>query len=304
MTDTFQLFTSIRFDWSLASTADEVAWDVGWNSKNASPFYMLDLHRDRLLRGARHWGWTGAVNAIEGEDGLARLDDFLQTSLKQSGRWDHREQEQQQQQQPLRLKIILAQDGKLTLESYPASNTSLSNLFPGQLPAPNSSKDGRSSPDRPRDLDNPLQTLELSPVYDVYVDDATTSSSAFTHFKTTRRDMYDAARERVGLQPTDVTKEVLIVDEETGLIMEGSLTTPYFWRGGRWVTPLVSDSHSSGQVWAGSGGQNGTTRRWALERGIAEQEAVEASSVVDGEAVWLSNGVRGFIFGRVRLAVA
>ncbi|KKY37234.1 putative aminodeoxychorismate lyase [Diaporthe ampelina] len=109
--------------------------------------------------------------------------------------------------------------------------------------------------------------------------------------------MYDQARARAGLKPTDATQEVLIVDETTRCIMEGSLTTPYFLRGGRWVTPPVAEKFSTE---AGSGGQDGTTRRWALERGLAVEEEVKAQDVADGEAVWLSNGVRGFVFGKVR----
>ena len=36
-------------------------------------------------------------------------------------------------------------------------------------------------------------------------------------------------------------------------------------------------------------------------RGIAVEEAVQADSVKDGEELWLSNGVRGFMFGRIKL---
>lgn len=281
MTDEFKLFTSMRFDWALASTPAEIPRDVGWNSKTASPFYMLDFHRDRMLRSAEFWGWTHAVDTIKGDDGLARLREFLKDSLQQAGKWEGPEQ-----QEPLRLKILLAQDGHLSLEFSPVPKASLHNLFPEQLPPPDS-KSG----------------LEPLPVYDVYLDSATTSPSEFTHYKTTRREVYDSARERLGIKPTDVTKEVLIVDGETDVIMEGSLTTPYFWRGGRWVTPPVSDNCcSNGEAWTGYGGQAGTTRRWSLARFLVLQGAVKASEIEDGEAVWLSNGVRGFVFGRIRLS--
>lgn len=36
--------------------------------------------------------------------------------------------------------------------------------------------------------------------------------------------------------------------------------------------------------------------------GLAEEEAVSAGSLVDGEECWISNGVRGFIHGQVRLS--
>ena len=79
---------------------------------------------------------------------------------------------------------------------------------------------------------------------------------------------------------------------ERGEVMEGTLTTPYFWREGGWVTPRE-----------GCGGNRGTTRRWALERGVAVEGTIRAEDVRAGEVVWLSNGVRGFGWGRVEEGV-
>lgn len=70
--------------------------------------------------------------------------------------------------------------------------------------------------------------------------------------------------------------------------MEGSITTPYFWRGERWVTPS-----------ADSGGNLGTTRRWALERGLCAEGKIGRESVVVGETVWLSNGASGWGWGKI-----
>lgn len=36
--------------------------------------------------------------------------------------------------------------------------------------------------------------------------------------------------------------------------------------------------------------------------GIAEEEDVRVDSLIDGEECWLSNGVRGFLFGKIRLS--
>lgn len=275
----FQLFTSLRYDRSLLSLRDIHPLDIGWNGEKPSPFYILDYHRDRMLKAASHWGWTQAIETIQGPDGLASFESFLFDNLNL------------EDTTPRRVKILLSQDGKLALESGIVPPTTLANLFPDQLPAPDNSEDPRSP------SETHLGPLRLSPPYDVYLDETTTSHSEFTHYKTTKREMYDGARQRAGLRPTDATKEVLLVNEATGLIMEGSLTTPYFWRGGRWVTPPVSSSFSEE---AGSGGQDGTTRRWALERDLAFEEEVRACDVINGEGLWLSNGVRGFIFGRIR----
>lgn len=278
----FQLFTSIRYDRTLLPLIDSQSYDLGWNTEKSSPLYMLEYHRWRMLEAAKHWGWTKAIEVIQGPEGLARLESFVLDNLPPDDLEDPK---------PRRVKVLLTQEGELRLESSVVPPTTLANLFPDQLPVPDDAEDPRSP------MEMHVSGLRVSPAYDVYLDKDITCRSEFTHFKTTKREMYDQARQRAGLKPTDTTKEVIIVNHATGLVMEGTLTTPYFWRGGRWVTPPVSWYYSDER---GSGGQNGTTRRWALERDIAFEEEVQASDVADGEGVWLSNGVRGFIFGRIR----
>jgi 4-amino-4-deoxychorismate lyase len=68
----------------------------------------------------------------------------------------------------------------------------------------------------------------------------------------------------------------------SGELMEGSVTSVYFFRDGKWVTPSVA-----------SGGQIGTTRRWLIERGYCIEGIVKAESLQDGEMCWISNGLRG-----------
>lgn len=283
MTENFELFSSIRYDPSLIQVK-KLAHNLGWNSEKASPFYMLDYHRDRMLKAATHWGWTKAIEAIQGPDGLARLESFLFETLNLP--------QSIEGTRPLRVKILLSSEGQLRLESSVVPAIRLSNLFPDRLPTPDFNDESTT-------LNMHLGELEMSTPADVYFDTDTTHRSEYTHYKTTRREMYDQARQRVGLKPIDATKEVLIVNNATGSIMEGSLTTPYFWRGGRWVTPSVSPKFSQED---GSGGQDGTTRRWALERHLVFEGDIKALDLVDGEAVWLSNGVRGFFFGRLVLS--
>ena len=191
-----------------------------------------------MLRAANHWGWSGAIAAIDGEDGLRKLESFAQEVAKSQG------------EQPCRLKVVLTQEGNFSYEISPTPTTGLVNLFPRRLPPPNGHRN--TSEGDPYKL----------PLFEVLVDAQNTAASAFTHYKTTHRPMYDGARSRARIEVTDV-KEVLLVNAADGTIMEGSITTPYFWRNGRWVTPPVPSNFSHGQ---GSGGQEGTTRRWALER--------------------------------------
>lgn len=232
----FQIFTSLRYDPALRDVPESEVEFAGWNFQHKSPLYMLDLHRDRMVRAAKYWGWEKAVQVLEGDSGLRRLSDLILNFLisKKDG--------------PLRVKVALSQEGELGCEASPVPEMSLPNLFPKGLPAP-----GAPTPEG-----SPLRV----PVYEVFVDDCKTPRSEYTHFKTTRRAMYDAARQRAGIKLGD-TKEVLMVNEGDGSVMEGSITTPYFWRNGRWVTPPVSSRFSSQN---GSGGNDGTTRRWALER--------------------------------------
>ncbi|EGY13598.1 uncharacterized protein VDAG_00280 [Verticillium dahliae VdLs.17] len=248
MSRDFQLFTSLRHDDGLRQVPTHGPQNAGWNHRIESPYYILDYHRDRMLRAATHWAWPDAIQILEGEAGLERLASFLDTSLA-----DHR--------YTARVKILLAQDGRLACEKGPAAPVPLSNLFPSWLPVP--------------DAEVAAGDPSKTPVYKIVPDTALTSKSEYTHFKTTERAVYDDARSRAGIQLTDTT-EVLVVNKTDGSIMEGSLTTPYFFRNGRWVTPPVPQKFS----WeSGSGGQDGTTRRWALERGIAIEEAVLADSL-------------------------
>jgi len=128
-------------------------------------------------------------------------------------------------------------------------------------------------------------------IYTILPDTKRTPPSPYTSYKTTSRDMYVSARERVGITDAAAKKEVLILSEREGEVMEGSLTSVFFWREGRWMTPPVA-----------SGGQIGTTRRWALENGFCQEGVVGAENLIDGEECWISNGVRGFNLGKVKLS--
>lgn len=100
--------------------------------------------------------------------------------------------------------------------------------------------------------------------------------------------MYDHARTTAGisqLPPTDT--EVLLYNEH-GEVTEASVSTVYFWRKGRWVTP-------EGRC----GGNEGTSRALALAEGWCVEEVMRLEEVGRGEVVALSNGVRGFWFAVV-----
>ncbi|KAJ8122344.1 hypothetical protein O1611_g9864 [Lasiodiplodia mahajangana] len=275
--DGLLLFTTIRCDPELLKVPAQGLTHVGWN-QNPSPFYMLDFHRDRMRKAAIYWGWDAAVKTLEGEDGLRALETFLQTNITDVT------------DSPHRAKILIDRDGTLSVSKGPTGPVHLNNLFPSHLPAPSDYTAKASSEDD--------RVPERNFEFEIVMDKQRTTKSEFTHFKTTHRPMYDEARHRASiLNPAD-KREVLLVNKDDGTIMEGSITTPYFWRNGRWVTPPVPVEFNMAQ---GSGGNNGTTRRWALEQGLAVEEVVPADSLVNGEECWISNGLRGFIHGKVRL---
>jgi branched-subunit amino acid aminotransferase/4-amino-4-deoxychorismate lyase len=232
----FQIFTSLRYDRELCDVPESELHFAGWNYRNKSPLYMLDFHRDRLLRAAKHWRWDKVIQVLEGESGLQKLSSLILDHVKSKD------------EGPLRVRITVSQESEVGCETWPTPKKSLQNLFPKELPAPGVPC-GEGIPSR-------------EGVHEVVVDDGGTARSEYTHFKTTRRAMYDTARQRAGIRLGDL-KEILIVNQENGCIMEGSTSTPYFWRKGRWVTPPVPSQFSSEE---GSGGNDGTTRRWALAR--------------------------------------
>ncbi|KAJ5155983.1 hypothetical protein N7492_008786 [Penicillium capsulatum] len=141
----------------------------------------------------------------------------------------------------------------------------------------------------------PLYSPSGAPVWRVHVDAQHIVPSGFTTHKTTARDDYTAARLRVGITSPAETAEVLVLNPHDE-VMEGSITTPYFRRreissaGPDWITPPLS-----------SGGNAGTSRRYALAQGFCTEQVISRSDLVDGEECWLSNGVRGFMRGVVVL---
>ena len=223
----FHLFTSLRYDPALTAVHDDPGFKhAGWNFRRASPCYMLDLHRDRILRAAEHWGWADVVRLLSGDRGLETLEELIEGEVKDAG--------------PARVRVAVDERAQLRVEKAPEKEKSLTELFPAGLTPPGQEGEGRK--------------------WGVVLDDGETSRSEFTHYKTTRRELYNAARERGRIRLGE-EREVLVARPD-GVVMEGSIATPYFWRSGAWVTPRVGARFGD----EGCGGQDGTTRRWALEK--------------------------------------
>ncbi|KAI9780117.1 MAG: hypothetical protein M1816_003172 [Peltula sp. TS41687] len=288
----FQIFSSLRYDPLLLQNADNSTLS-GCQRDTPSPFYMPRYHRDRLLEAARHFQWKEVSSCLEGEDGLGRFERDLVDKLNQIHAAGT------EQGGPFKIRAVYAESGDLEIDVMPAQPVSVECLFPRVLSC-NDDDDvlggSLGQQGRQTSLNNDAGVIDgslcrsiMPKLWCVLVDTRPTSPSPFTTFKTTYRDMYNEARARVGIRSYQDPFEVLLVNTQ-GEIMEGSLTSVYFLRGGRWVTPPLT-----------SGGQAGTTRRWLLEQRLCQEEVIRADSVLDGERCFLSNGVRGTFPGRMQL---
>lgn len=175
----------------------------------------------------------------------------------------------------LQIRVLLRRTGELRTAHAPTPAVGESTLFPSSIPFA-----GRFD----------------GVMYRLHLDARATGATPHSVYKTTARAHYDAARGRSGLAGPEAPVDVLIVSEE-GRVVETSIFSVYFKRGGRWVTPPVF-----GGTMAASVCQRGTTRRWAIEKGLVVEEEVDTSSLREREMVAVSNGVRGFCLGTVTLS--
>lgn len=275
----FEVMTSIRSDAILKSSISNTKLSF---MDRPSQFYMISYHYDRMVGAATQFRWFKAVKSFESESGIAQLESALEQHLHDTyGRADYAF--------PLKVKchiwlppspdailmralhkirVLLDHQGKLNITSTPTPPASTRELFPSELWH--------------------LPLLEKSGTWRIFVSRQRIAPSQYTTHKTTNRAVYDNARAALlSASERSALSEVLLVNTDRN-VMEGTITTPYFYRRRRWVTPP-----------AAHGGNVGTTRRWALEKGLCIEEAVPVDSLELGERIWLSNGVRGWVWGHL-----
>ncbi|KAF2119401.1 hypothetical protein BDV96DRAFT_344740 [Lophiotrema nucula] len=327
----FQLFTSLRYDPQLL-TSDENSWDV-LNFVSPSPFYMLRYHRDRMLEAAQHFDFHEVAKRLE--NGKALHNDLIH----HVNQWA----EKGGQDEALKLRLLFDKDANLEVDISVVPPVPLETLYPPSFEppsaasAPHPAKAFKPSPLTGGALSlGPTDTLSPQgqpSTWLVRLDKAATPSTPFTLLKTTHRDFYDTSRARaLPKNPTTPAFAEVMLFNECNELTEGTMTSLYLFRGGRWITPPVgvptgeftsstlktSESgedhcdegelrkpfagrwgHSVRSAKVGAGGQRGTTRRWALKKGMCMEEPVSVDTVQVGENVWVSNGVRGFGYGKV-----
>ncbi|KAJ5240126.1 hypothetical protein N7468_004745 [Penicillium chermesinum] len=257
----FEIFSSLRYDPRLPLAVAENP--DSYPEPSNSPYYLLAYHRDRLIAAARHFKWDEALlkAPLWSQGDVDSLKEFLDPKIPEKDK-------------PWRLRIAIVSNGQPSCQVAPTAPIDPCNLL---IPS--------------------LRPVTDAPIWKVYVDSEEITPSGFTTHKTSSRDDYNAARLRVGINSPTETAEVLMVNRN-GEVMEGSITTPYFRSRGStqsesrpsWITPPLS-----------SGGNAGTTRRYALDQGFCIERIFRKDELVDGEDCWLSNGVRGFMRGVVVL---
>ncbi|KAL9000584.1 MAG: hypothetical protein Q9169_000877 [Polycauliona sp. 2 TL-2023] len=225
-----------------------------------------------MLAAVNELDWTEARSVLQGPAGLIRLKQALQDHLSDL------HPSTQSSPSPLKLRINIDSRGCITVTSTSLPPLPLSSLGFSHFPPALSRL--------PPSIDHP--TADRG--WRIFISPVPVAPSPFTRHKTTERAVYDEARSLIPKSrhrelSNNVMCEILIVNNN-GEIMEGSITTPYFWRQGRWVTPPAL-----------AGGNIGTTRRFALEAGLCVEETVMRHSIAEGEALWLSNGARGWGWG-------
>ncbi|KAK6348970.1 hypothetical protein TWF730_009731 [Orbilia blumenaviensis] len=265
----FDLFSSLQYSSTLLSSPENTA-----NRGKPCPLYLLKFHRDRILYAALNFGWKEAVSALEGLDALDVIEEKCLAAVNGA-----LTEVEDKDSVAVRLRVLISPTATITAEAGIIPYIPLKSLFPTSLTPP-----------------------ESAVPWSVYLDTLPTSPTDFTRYKTTARTHYNTARSRANINSFLETKEVILWNPE-GWIMEGSITNVYFYREekGGWITPSTLVDDPTGQK-KGKGGTAGTVRRWLIQEGMVRVGDLKKGGVEVGELVWLSNGVKGLVLGRITSA--
>ncbi|OJD09721.1 hypothetical protein AJ78_08962 [Emergomyces pasteurianus Ep9510] len=283
------------------------------SSKN-SPYYLLSYHVDRLLAAALDFQWPAAIAFLQQQQQQQEQPrETVLTQLTQK----FNEHISLNPAHPWRLRVLLDVSGILTVEAVPIRRASPNSVpilvLPGEKPDFSSLLSAFSS-------ERDEEKVAVVETWTLRVDTQPTNPSLFTRHKTTVREHYTAARMRAGIASLHEKTDVLIYNPD-GEVMEGSITSVYFRRRRRGSSPSSSvstipvpvpdikgagaDPDNNSYYWVtpplASGGNAGTSRRYALAAGACVEEVVRVEELRGWEGngkegwVWLSNGVRGFM---------
>ena len=238
-------------------------------SSRISPIYLQTFHLDRLLASARALDWPLAAQKVAQYKENTDFDDLVEQHIKTQA------SPAESQDQSHRVRVLISKESDLEVESSRITSTLTRSQYNGTF-FPFSFSD---------QIDSGSQQF-----CEIHVDTAPTVPSLFTTHKTNHRPHYDVSRSRTGITHLPATSAEVLLFNPNGEIMEASLSTVYFLRGGKWITP-------QGEI----GGNIGVTRRWALNQRLCVEGVVTIQSLKQREVIWISNAVRGFIPGMLDL---
>lgn len=191
-----------------------------------------------------------------------------------------------------KMRILIHNDGRMRVEAHP---------IPLPSPSPSTLTVGSPLSSTQYFISNILGGFipNAPPSWDVFIDTKPTKISPFTTFKTTYRQTYSAARQRMTelakKHSTDKKCEILIYNDAFQ-IMEGSISSVAIIRYKdddptqfRFITPALA-----------SGCLCGTMRRYLLKKGLIDEHPIDVRDLSDGEQVILFNGVMGCVKGTIR----
>lgn len=260
----FEIITTLAYSAGFASHSEHEA-----TSSAAEFCFALQYGLDRLLAAAIDFSWSRVISDLRQSGRLFSLAKEIEVHMLA----EHPEDKSDASKLFI-IRLAYSASGKLSIASGPRHKYSNPQYYIRSLhtlPASNGAEN-------------------VFPVISVYLDTGSVTSSLFTKHKTTFRNEYTAARTRMGLTPsTPITGGEVLLQNHKGEVIGGGFTTAYFLRQGIYTTPAVE-----------AGAKAGVSRRWALEHAGVKEGTVLARDIMDGEMIWLSSAVTGFIRGIVK----
>lgn len=267
----FRIITTLRhvhFNSEDAAALPQTIHD--WKGEDSK---LLCLHNQRLRAAAEACSWTEVCKLLEDDDMghglLDTIEQAVKTRFPEPRRGYIRD---------IRVRVLVNSSGHTHVETV---------LMGSERPLGSLGTDSYHELPPSLPLATPL-AQSLSPLSKVYVDALPTSVSVFTWHKTTFRQPYDSARSRLGIVHSPPTEAEVLLFNPQQEITEASVSTPYFFRDGGWVTPQSA-----------SGGMLSVTKLRSLQGGFCTEALVLLDELRDGEIIWLSNAVRGFFRGQI-----
>lgn len=252
----FDLLSTIRYDPNLTPAPPSSASDI-----TRQNFFLFSEHFQRLLFTLKYFQIQMLEEDKADAENFSVTEDFILERLIESI-----DKSPLSVTQPMKVRVLVSLQGELKIELY-------------------------TTPERPNLLEAVKKRdgvdINAGDIWDVRVDTEQTLISPFTSFKTTNRSLQTAARNRgiPGLKPG--LEEVIMVNQE-GIVMEGSITNIAINRDGAWVTPDLS-----------SGCLCGVVRHYLIHEKFLNEGKILKLELTPGTEVLLFNGVMGLVRGYI-----